>query len=47
MEGEFNVRGKRFLITGGNKGLGLETVRYKKNIQIIESDQIMNLILGG
>jgi len=27
MEGEFDVRGKTFLITGGDKGLGLETVR--------------------
>lgn len=27
MEGEFNVKGKNFLITGGHKGLGLETVR--------------------
>ena len=27
MEGEFDVRGKVFLITGGDKGLGYETVR--------------------
>ena len=27
MEGEFDVRGRVFLITGGDKGLGLETVR--------------------
>ena len=27
MEGEFDVRGRIFVITGGDKGLGLETVR--------------------
>lgn len=27
-EGEFDVRGKIFLVTGGDKGLGLETTRY-------------------
>ena len=27
IEGEFDVSGKRFLVTGGDKGLGLETVR--------------------
>ena len=27
MEGEFDVSGKVFLVTGGDKGLGLETVR--------------------
>ena len=27
MEGEFDVTGKTFLVTGGDKGLGLETIR--------------------
>ena len=27
VEGEFNVAGKTFLVTGGDKGLGYETVR--------------------
>ena len=35
MDGEFDVQGKTFLITGGDKGLGLETVRYFEGDQLV------------
>ena len=37
-EGEFDVRGKIFLVTGGDKGLGLETTRYSCTLIVIFND---------